>query len=277
MKLKAAARRFDKLVCADAYNPATTFKGQIGLYDDSTRDGMTVERRVLSVAPEVTIPARRTIIADGLTWMLGDHHRDYFKESAVRHKYVAHQADELVSVKTFEQAIAGTAVIGVWASRVWVKAAKEIEASSDITNVYDIYFAKGENVPEGSLIQMSGRWHLVRTTYPTTAGLLVALSDELPEPVLTPVTVTLRTYVPATDTYTTSATTVTALRIRWQSLFRYPVRAADKYKPGDVVLLVRKSDGTVKAGDRLPVAGETFNVISVLDEGTLWSCHLRND
>lgn len=277
MKLKNVAKLFDRLTFADAYNLGTTFKGQMDVFDDSKRDGLTIERRIMSVAPAVVIPARRTVIADGITWLIGDSQRDYYKSEAIRHKYVVHQASELASVKTFEQAIANAAGTQAWAARTWIKSAKEIDISSDLTNVYDIYFARGETIPEKTLVYLGGRWHLVRTTYTSAAGLLVALVDELPEPVVTSATLKDRVYVRSSDSYTETTVTVTAVRIHWQSFFEYPVRGAEKYKPGDVVLIIRKADGTPNANDKITVAGESFNVVSVTDEGSVWSAHLRND
>lgn len=277
MKLSAVARRFDKLTCADAYAPATTFKAQFSLFDDSTRDGMTVERRVLSVAPTVTMPTRKTIRADGLTWLVGDHHRDYFNDEAIRHKYVVHQATELAVAKTFSEVIGAAAGYSAWASRVWLKGSKEIESSSDIVSVYDVYFAPGEPIAEGTLIYMASRWHLVRALYPSTAGMLVALVDQLPEPVVVSATVDKRTYVPLTDAYTTAAATISGVRVHWQSHFRYPVSGLFKYKPGDLVLLVRKADlAAPTVGDKVTIGGDVYVIESKLDEGLCWSLHLCN-
>lgn len=277
MKLLTVARRFDGLTCADAYNPATTFKGQFNLYDDSTRDGMTVERRVLSVAPTVSMPARKTLLADGLTWLVGDHHRDYFKNSAIRHRYVAHQATELVASKTFDEAITASAGYSAWASRIWVKGAKEIESSSDIASVYDIYFAPGEPIVEGTLVFMVSRWHLVRAIYPSTAGLLVALCDELPEPVRVTATFDKKVYAPLTDTFTTTPTAVTGIRVRWQSHFRYPISGLFKFQPGDLVLMVRKADiASPVIGDKVTISGDSYIIAAALDEGLCWNLHLTN-
>ena len=276
MKLKNAAKYFDRTVFADAYSLSRTFKGQFDTFDDSKRDGLTIERRIISVAPEVAVPARRTVVADGLTWLFGDAAHDYFMGNPIRHKYVAHQATELVSVKTFFQALTNAHGLQAWASRVWIKAAKEVEASSDVTDVFDIYFSPTEEVPEGCLVFMGGRWHLVRSIYQSAGGFLVALADELPEPVVTPCTFNGRTYNPLTDSYTSTVSTVQAIRIRWQSHFRYPNMAADKYKPGDVSLVLPKTV-TPTTADKVTVGGAAYNILSVLDEVETWLVHARND
>lgn len=275
MKLAAASRFFDRLVCQDAYGVAT-FKGQFNLFDDSVRDGLTVERRILSVAPEVVMPARNTFQADGQVWLVGDVSRDYFGNAAIRHKYVVHLAQELSPVRTFEEVLTNQAGQSLWTSRVWVKASKEIEISSAMTDVFDLYFSPKENVPEGALVQIGGRWHLVRSTYQSTGGLLVALADELPEPVVASASFDQRTYVPATDSYNVNPIVVPAIRLRWQSHFRYPLRGVDRYKAGDIVLIVSKSDITPVAGDFTNIGGIRYKVDSKLDEGTTWSLHLQH-
>jgi hypothetical protein len=277
MKLAAAARRFDGQVFADAYNPSTTLQGQFGLFDDSTRDGMTIERRIISMRPENTIPTRRTLTHDGITWLIGDSQRDYFKGRAIRHKYVAHQATELATIRTLAQALAGTGGTPAWAARVWVKGSKEVEISSDVVDAFNIYFAPNETITEAMLVQIAGRWHILRAVYPSSAGLLVALADELPDPVVTTAAFTLKTYNPLTDTSTATTPTVAALRIRWQSHFSYPVQGAEGYKPGDTVLVVLKSAVTPKVGDAVTVAGTDYRIDAKLDEGTCWSLHLRHD
>lgn len=277
MKLAAAARRFDGQLFADAYNPLTTFKGQWDLYDDSRRDGMTIERRILSVAPTVTMPARRAVAYDGLTWLIGDSQRDYYKDQPIRHKYVAHQATEAVAPRSFADVLNGLAGTPAWAARVWVKGSKEIEISSDIADVFDIYFAPAETVVENMLVHMSGRWHIVRTVYPSTAGLLVALADELPEPVVVTAAFASRTYLPNTDSWSVDPISVQALRLRWQSHFHYPMRGVEKFKSGDQVLVVLKSAITPKAGDLVELSGDGYRVDSVLDEGTTWALHLCHD
>lgn len=277
MKLSSAARAFDKQVIADAYNPGVTFNAQFDLFDDSRRDGMTIERRILSVSPSVTMPARRTVAYDGLTWLIGDSQRDYFKGACIRHKYVAHQATESVTPQTFSQALAGSGGTPAWAARVWVKGSKEIDISSDITDVFDIYFSPSEVVSDNMLVTMGGRKHLIRTTYPSSAGLLVALADELPDPVVTTADLVNRTYLPVSDTYSVDPITIPCIRLRWQSHFRYPVRGSEKFKAGDISLIILKSAASPKAGDSIQVAGESLTVRRVLDEGTCWSLHLSHD
>ncbi len=277
MKLVNAAKSFDKLVLADAYVPATTFKGQFDLFDESRRDGMSVERRILSVASGVTIPPRRTVIANGTTWLVGDGHDDYFKASVIRTKYVLHQATDLAVVKTFDQALAASAGSSIWTSRLWVKGSKEIDISSDVTDVFNFYFAAGESIALNQLIYANAQWHIVRSLFPGTAGHLIAMVDELPEPVVTTATFDKRAYNPVTDAYATTPTTIAAIRLRWQSHFRYQEAGVEEYSAGDIVLIVLKATITPTPGDKVTVGGVVYRLDSVVDEGTTLALRLCHD
>lgn len=277
MKLSSAARRFDRLVFSDAYTSTPLFKGQFDAAAVPTRDSLTDVRQVLSVAPIVSIPSRRVIkTADGVQWIVGGETRDYFNASTIRSEYVVHQADGLASLKTFDQTLQGQAGYALYAARIWVKSEKEVEIDSGLMNVFNIYTASNESVQEGSLVSLGGRWHLVRTTYPSAAGFQVVVADELPEPVVVTANVSVRQYIPINDTYAETVVSVSAVRIRWQAHFKYLSEASKKFKPGDTVLVVRKASVTLKAGDAVTVAGGSYCIEAVLDEGAVWAAHLRH-
>jgi hypothetical protein len=277
MKLANAAKLFDRLTCADAYSPLDTFNAQFDLFDDTKRDGLTAQRRILSTAPGVVLPARKTLGIDGEHWIVGELNKDFYKHSAIRYKYIMHQAEGLATVKTPEQTLAAAAGFSAYAGRTWVKTSKEIEISSEMTNVYDLVFADSEAIAEDQFILLSGRWFLVRGVYQSPGGFLMALSDELEEPALTTANVNARVYQPVADTYTDAIAVVPAIRIRWQSHFRYLQRAATKFKAGDIVLLVRKTDIVApEAGHEVSVAGQNYLIAAVIDDGSVWALHLNN-
>ena len=275
MKLSVAARSFDKLTCADAYNLTTTFLGQWDIFDDSKRDGLTIERRILATSPDITMPARKTLAVDGGQWLVGSSHMDYFRSAAIRIKHVLQQTEGLASIKTFAEAIAVSTGLQAYAGRSWVKESREEAISSDMLAVYQVFFAEGEAVTAGNLIFLKDRWHLIRAMYTSMGGFLVALSDELPEPVQVSVTFKRRVYVPLTDAYTETTSTVNALRIHWQSHYSYSQEAVDPYAAGDVVLMVRKADvPVVKASDKVTLSGSSYTVASVRDESTCWGLRI---
>lgn len=274
MKLSNAASYFDQLVVADAYTPATTFLAQLNLYDDSVRDGMTVERRVISTAPSVSIPSRRAIAFDGLQWLVGDMTPDVFGNEVIRRKYPIHRCDGLATLKTIQQALQAAAGSTAYTGLVWSRGAKEIEVSAGVFDVLNAYFSSYETVAERTLISLNSKWHLTRTVYRSSAGFNVALVDELPEPVIESATFVVRTYNPVTDSYSTSNSAQTVLRVRWQSAFEYLSAATEPYSRGDLQCMVQKTV-TPKVQDTVTLSDGSWRVLSILDEGTYWSMHLR--
>lgn len=172
MNLHNAAKRFDKTVCADAYNPANTFLGQLDLFDDSKRDGATVDRRILSVASDVVIPSRRTLTVEGSTWMVGQKNIDSFRGSPIRHKYILHECEQIGLLRTPKQFLAAGG-LAVYASTLWVKDNKEGDTSSGLYTFVNAYFAKGEPVDVGLLLTLGTETYRIRNVYPSAAGLQV--------------------------------------------------------------------------------------------------------
>jgi hypothetical protein len=276
LNLANAAKAFDNLLCADAYNPGTTFYGQFDTYNDSIRDSVTTSRSILSTAPSVTIPARHAVTFLSDIWILGNPQIDYFKNAPVRVKYVAHGVTSKATVKTFAEALAGSAGFTAYAGRQWVKATKEIDVSSGMYDEFEIYFASTESIPDDALIQLDGYWNLARTSFPSATGLLTVVCDELPAPVLETGAYLTATYDPVADTTSTASAALQVLRFRWQSHFKYPTLASHKFERGDLNAFVLKSAVTAKAGDLLSLSDGDWRILSVIDYGLTWGAHIRH-
>jgi hypothetical protein len=138
MNLHRIANRFDKVVCSDAYNPATTFLAQLDLYDDSKRDGVTVDRRVLSCSPDVTIPARKTILAEGKYWIVGQVNIDSFRGRPIRHRYIMHECEFLGAVHALGGMLDLVPGTPTYVAAVWVKDIKEADTSSKFYSFMNI-------------------------------------------------------------------------------------------------------------------------------------------
>lgn len=274
MRLIKAASHFDKLTCLDAYSGATLFKGQWNLYDGSVRDGLTVQRRVISVAPSVVIPGRRAISVLGEQWIIGDDAPDYYADAGIRKGYVVHRPDELATFKTIPQFLAGAAGTQAYAAKLWVKTGKEVEVSSTATDQMNIYAAIGEPLATGMLAYLGGVWCFIHSTYVSAAGFLTAIATELDSPAVTATLVT-RTYAPTTDTFSVSQTTAAALRLRWQESFTYLTESSETYQRGDIQLMLLTAAGTPTTKDQITLPDGTWRIMSVINAGTHWSLHLR--
>jgi hypothetical protein len=279
MRLQNAARYFDQVVCADAYLPSAMFRAQLDLFDDSKRDGATVERRVLSVDPRETLPLRGAFMTAGDTFVMGAQHQDSYGNNPIRLKFVCHKADGLASLQTLEQAILGTAGIGAYAARLWVKDNKNVVATSVVDSFYNIFLSATESVAVASIVTLDGRVHIVRNTLIAASGFLLCEADELTSNAVSPVVYTDR----SGQAYDSSADAVGSLSTvscntlwhRFQSGYEYLRASADKFEPGDITANFSKSNiPSPGAGDTFTLLGDTWRVHSVRDNGAnVWMLH----
>jgi hypothetical protein len=179
MRLSVAAGYFDRLVCQDAFNSSATFKGQLDVFDDSKRDGLTVARRILSTQPSVVIPARRVIVAGGETWIVGGSQSDNYNGSVLRTKYVLHRAHGAATIKSVAQVLGTAGGVNTYGSKLWVKDLKEVETSSKLSGFFNVYLPTPDAIAPGNIITLLGRQHLVRNAYLSATGFNVAECDEL--------------------------------------------------------------------------------------------------
>lgn len=274
MKLKSASKFFDRTLASDAYNAATKFRCQVEPFDYQKIEGSAVKRRVMSTAPEVTVPVRQVISIGGQPYLVGDSSVDHWDGAALRKRYVLQGADYLATVQSIVQVLANTVGTSAYASIEFNKYGTDERDNSDLHPQYHIFFGGGETVPNDSIVTAAGRYYLVRRANRTQAGLVDALSNELESPVIDAATFTSRQYNPVTDTYTDSSSTVRCIRLRWQDHFTYLSQGSTKYERGDVQVLVPLSV-TPKPGDTLALADGTWTILSVVAEATYRSLHVR--
>jgi hypothetical protein len=275
MRLANAASYFDHTPCQDAFNPATVIYGQLDLFDDSRRDGATVVRRILSVKPGTLIPARRVLTVHGEPWIVGGHEVDSFGGSVIRDKHVLHRG-EACTVQTIAQALTtgGTATYG---GKLWVKDFKEQEVSSKLEGFFNIYLPSSEALVEGNVIALAGRVHLVRNSFPSVAGFLVAEVNELPAGAIVSASYVARTLDPVADSLSSGTpVTLNVLQMRYQDHYAYSTEAAEKYALGDVSAFVAKTDvASAKINDKVTIAGTDWIVLAVADASNAWELHVR--
>lgn len=277
MKLSAAAVAFDDLVCVDGYAGTGSFKAQLDLYDDSKRDGYSVVRRILAAAPSVSIPARRVVDIQGDKWIVGQVAKDYFRGSAIRHKHLMHRANGLAESFTIAGILATTPTptSTFYAAEAWIKGGREIDESSDVTDVLTMYFSTSESVLARTIFKLGGNLHLVRNVHGTASGFNAADVDILDAPNLETVSFASKVYNPVTAAYTTTTTNAKVLRMRWQSKFEYLSMSSQSYQTGDDVVMVLKTALTPKAGDTLPLSDGVRTVLTVTSDGACWHVHVR--
>lgn len=271
MRLQSVARAFNNTECFDAYSGALAFEGQFNLYDDTKRDSETAERRILSVAPEASLPERLVVEAAGTHWIIGHANPDTFRGRVIRVGHVVHEATALATVRSLVQFCDNAAGVQAYAGRAWVKDIGFSEQSSTLAGQHHIHLARTETVEAGHVIDFDGRFYIVRASNFGAGGTLVVMAEQMASPVIEAAVVTTGTYDQITETWSGSNSTVRMIRMRWQSLFEYRSNLAPKFGPEDIQLAVSKTLLTPVAGQPVTLSDGTWQIASVLDEG-VWLC-----
>lgn len=275
MRLSRVARKFDNVVAQDAYG-TDTFMVQYEPMSFSKIDGTSVTKRMVSAAPEITMPARGAIKIDGMNYVVGHGAPDYWMGEVIRVSYVIQGATGLANLHSIASAIAQTAPVTAYAALVFSKYMPEANDNSKYPPQYQVFLAGSESAPADSLIQLDGKWFLVKQSYISTSGLRIALANELDEPVFETVSYGARAYDPITDSYTSSTSSVRVLRVKWSEHFHYLTVSDETYQRGDIQILAMQSDlPNVKASDIMTLSDGVWRVLSVQDEGVTVSLHMR--
>lgn len=274
MKLVDAASYFDLTPATDPDTGVLLFKGQIDPFDDAKRDGTASYRRILSVRPGTAIPAGRVITMLGKTWLVGTMEPDGLQELH-RQKYVLQEAAKTVKVSRLSGFLAGTVVSTLRANVAWYKDEDQVDVSSQMPQLFDIMLPSGSVVQDQDILWNTGEAYLVLSKWDSVAGFFELDCLKLDQVLPVAANLTTRTYVPTTGLYTTSAaTTVNALSVRWQNLFKYVSQASEKNKPGDVAIVL--PTGTAASNSTLvTLSGLTYQTLAVLDIAGAVVLHAR--
>lgn len=279
MRLHRAASYFDDSVIYDAYTGSKLGKGQLDPTDIFKLDGASVRRRVISVAPDFPLPTRRAVKLGAGCYLMGEPSSDEWDGSPIRTKYVLHQTPSLATVKTFYEALTGAAGRSMYASREWNKDVPDEKTSSGYFNDYHVFVANTETVDAYDLVQIEGQWHICHAVHPSLSGFKDAVCHEFIDGSgFESVTVITKTYVPATDSYTTAQSVSLVLRLRWQEQYNFLRESQDPYKQGDQTVIVIKAAWTAaSAGDSLQMSDGRWRVLNVQDQGQTLALHVRRD
>lgn len=274
MKLSRAARMADTQVATDAYDPLTTFKCQFEPMSFAKIDGVAVKKRAINAAPTVTMPARGAIAIDGEIYLVGHGAPDYWKNQVIRQTFVIQGADGLAALSSISDALGNVTPVSAYAALVFSKYMPESADNSKYPPQYQIFVAGSENAPADSLIHLNGVYYLVKQSYVSNSGLRIALSNELAEPCFETGSFGARTYDSATDSYSSTGSSVKIMRVKWSEHYLYLSKASETYERGDMQVFMLKAS-TSKASDLLTLSDGVWRVLSVQDETTHWSCHVR--
>lgn len=271
MRVKAAARRFDRTPARDAYTGAFCFMGQLGLYDDSHRDSESTERRTFSTSAEAKLPARRVISAAGLQFILGHGFPDTYRGEVIRVGYVAHEAPTLARVRTLAEACTDSSGVQAWGSSAWVKNSADERSSSTLTQQHNLHFAVGEPIGPLTIVDFGQDSYIVRDSRVGPAGTLIAFADRLQQGCFEVAQISTGSWDPITETLG-APHAVRLLKVRWQSLYEYRSALADRLSEADLQFVVAKVNHDAKPGQDVNLAAGQWRIKTVDDLGDVWVC-----
>ena len=282
MKLQNVDRFFDSTPLRDAYTNANFGVGQLDLFDDSKRDGVTVLRRVLSVVAQWTPPPRGVLSFTGENWLVGLSYPDVFKGQVIRKRFILHRSDGICQFLTGDELLtAGATGLKAHASKAWVKDVKDISTTSDLQSQYVVYAAKSEALAQGMFVRFpDGTTLLARNSYSAVSGFRALECSELEPDALTTVQLTLQrpTYDPVLETYATVApVAVPAIVTRFLDDYEFRNEKMPDAFIGDLRVRVRAVDAVgVQAGDSIALNSKSWKILSVdpREDSTL-SMHVR--
>jgi len=276
MTLKDVARYADNVVFTDSYGSAT-FRGQVLLFNDSTRSGPAAKRRILDVAPEVTIPTRRTITdaTTGIVYLVSVASYDYYNGVPIRAKYPIVPSEGQATVRTIGQVLSNTGgTTDLYVDFSYLRRVVTEEKSA-FEQGFDVYFSRYHSISAGDIVVFGGKYYRARqdSRY-DEVGFSAVEVLQLTSPVVSLTYQAQGTFVPSTDSYT-SPVTIAAVSCFVESVFFDFVHEALGYiklEPGDRAISFLKTTVTsVKVGDTVG----TYKILSVTSNSGFWTCHGR--
>ena len=269
MRFPNVANYFDRTPIRDAYSRISLGHGQLDLFDDSKRDGVTVLRRVLSTKSSWNAPLRGVVDLAGASWMVGNAYPDQFYGAIVRKRYILHRSEGLCQFLTGNELLtAGAVGIRAHASKVWVKDTKDISTTSEQQSQYVVYAPMSETLSQGLYVRFpDGTLLLARNCFPTAAGFRALECSELEPTALTTIQMVVQraTYDPVTETYAAVAPApIPAVVTRFLDDYEFRNEKMSDAFVGDLRVRVRAVDAPqVRAGDTIALNAVQFNVLSV--------------
>lgn len=298
MKLANAAKYFDRVSMADAYTgTAMPYKVQFSTFDETDPDGSVARRRTMSMAPGLTLPARRVASLLGEIWLLGEPSADAVFDKVIRQTVPMRRVTNLAQALTPGQVVAASTGLAIYGRLEQVKNTVDTATSSDYFPFFTLTLAGADfknlnsdwaQVPGFFRIE-DGTLFRCRTSYPAEDGMTVVEADLIDRYGLTQAQVTTGAYDPVTDTFAGTTSTFQTLVMPTHQLYRRKAEA-EKFKPEDLTVLVRFADYPApKVGTPLQIRIPEFNsaapapnapfspvqIVGITLEADCWNLHVR--
>ena len=276
MDIFDVATHFDDTPVADGYSLAPLYLGQFASFLEASPDGNTSQRRTMSLAPGLMIPARRVVRAQDETHLVGYGTVDTFFGATIRQAFWLKRATGLFTIRTPGQAALNTGGTTAYAHMDYLKDTVNSNTDSEYDPFWDIYFAPAEGVQKGTLLEYMGTLYRVRSTHRGIEDLVDAATDELDAGARVSVSFTSTgAYDPVTDTMAAGTTATTGILLDRYMYYELRTQADQLMKAGDKTLIVAASAVTPVVGKPVTIAGEPWRIEQVTPEQDAYALHVR--
>lgn len=274
MKLKSAARYYDDTPVADGYTDEYLWRCQFSSFNDANAVGSTSTRRILSIAPDLELPARRVVKVFDDRWLVGDGNPDSWKGQVIRQSFNMKKATALVNMLTPAQACLGQAGTQAYAQAIYFKDTVNSLNNADYDPFWNYFFAPGEPVGKASFIRDGSRLLRVRSSYVPLEDLRICQSDEIDT---LPQAAVFGTgaYNPLLDSFAAGSVTTPVILFDTTKAYTNVTQATAAVAKGDLSGLVAASAITPVVGKTVTIAGSTWRILGCTAELDAWLLHLR--
>lgn len=275
MDLFDAATFFDTDPIRDGYTDAYLFDAQVSSFDDSSSDGATNRRRVLSAGPDVVMPTRRVISMYGDRWLVGTGTPDGFFGEVIRQHFTTKRATNLLNLLTPAQALSSAAGTQAYVQKMYFRDTANSVTDSEFDAQWNVFIAPAEPAGKGTFLRdEANRLYRVRNDYLPTEGLRILQSDELDLTAFQACTFNTGAFNPVTETYAGGTSVVNCIRIETPKLYRFRHVSDSQIQAGDYALVIPVSV-VLRQGLSFTMAGASWRVLTFQPEGDAQVAHVR--
>ena len=270
------AKHFDDTPVVDGYTLAPLYLGQFATFLEASPDGNTSQRRTMSLAPGLAIPARRVIYAQDTTHLVGFGTVDTFFGATIRQAFWLKHATGLFTILTPAEAALGSIGRTAYAHRDYLKDTVNTSTDSEYDPFWNIFFTPIEGVLKGTFLEFEGTFYRVRSKHVGIEDLTNAAADELDAGSRVTVEFTSTgAYDPVTDTMAGGSVTTTGILLDRYQFYELKTEADALTKAGDKTLVVAASAITPEVGRPVTVNGQPWRIEQSTPEQDAYALHIR--
>lgn len=270
------ATHFDDIQATDSYTSAPLFMVQTSTFMGASPDGSVSQKRIISAAPSIVMPARRALTTLGENYIIGNGIVDGIYGLPIRRSFWARLVTDSFIICTPGQAALASGGVTAFGHKSHLKDVVDSTADSSYDPFWEIMFTVGETIVEGSYFLSGSTYYRARSVHTDEAGFRNAASDELDAGARVAVAFALTgSYSPVTDAFTGS--TVNTFGIFMDRYKNYNLRtsADDLNHAGDKTLVVAASAVTPVVGHTVTISSVSYSILASEAEQDGWNLHLR--